>query len=371
MAEHDVLAFSLGVFIDGQEVLVHLQDVPGDFPDQVQGAVADTEIVHGGVDAGFLQGARDALEVAELHVRDGFRQFDFDQFMGDAVPVHNLQDVLCQAQVDQVPAGEVHGDADGLAAFVQPPPQVPAYLLQDVEIQFADIHGLFQVGNIIRRHQQGAVTVPAAQRFRPGDGVILQADLGLVEDKELMVFQADRELGTGLHEPVLLRHQLVACVNNIAGVPAPGGVVGAGHPVHDVFAEIVIVVFRDQKDPGTGGNHHPVLIVVGNRDALKLRQDFIQFFLPEYCNKGVAAQTAYDSIRADDFFNAIDIFSHDPVTDFPPELAVDQGKMPQVEAGEGILIDHAGGSDLLNCSVEETIVAVACVVKQGGLLHQA
>ena len=60
VAEHDVLPFSLGVFIDGQEVLVHLQDIPGDLPDQVQGTVADSKIVHGGVDAGLLQGAGDA-----------------------------------------------------------------------------------------------------------------------------------------------------------------------------------------------------------------------------------------------------------------------------------------------------------------------
>ena len=117
MAEHDVLALLIGVFIDGQEVLIHLQNVPGDFPDQVQGTVADSEVIHGGIDAGFLQRAGHALEIAELHVRDRLCQLDFNQFVRDLVPVHNLQDVFRQAQVDQVPAGEVDGDADRLAVI--------------------------------------------------------------------------------------------------------------------------------------------------------------------------------------------------------------------------------------------------------------
>ena len=371
MAEHDVLALLIGVFIDGQEVLIHLQNVPGDFPDQVQGTVADSEVIHGGIDAGFLQRAGHALEIAELHVRDRLCQLDFNQFVRDLVPVHNLQDVFRQAQVDQVPAGEVDGDADRLAAFVQPAPQVPADLIQHIEVQFADIHGLFQVGNVFRRHHQGAVAVPPAQGFRPGNGVILQADLGLIENQELPVFQADGELGADLHEPVLFRHQLFACVNNIPGIPAPGGVVGAGEPVHDVFDLVEIVVIGNQKDPGAGGDHHTISFIIGNRDALKTCQDFIQFFFEEYRHEVVSPQAADNAVRADDLFNGIDIFSHGLVADLPPELAVDQGEMAQVETGESILVDFAGGTDLFNGGMKEAVIAVARVVEEGSLLHQA
>ena len=251
MAEHDVLPVAFSFFIDGQEILIHLQDVPGDLPDQVQGAVADPEVIHGGVDPGIMQGAGDAFQVTEFHVRNGFCQFDLDEFVGNMMLIDDRQDAVCQVHVDQVAAGKVYGYTDDLAPFIQPAAQIPANLIQHVEIQLADVHGLLQVGYIIRGHDQGSVAAPAAQGLGTGNAVIPQVDLWLVEDLEFMVFQSYGELGTDLHEPVLFLHHLFTGIDDIPGISAPGSIVGAGEAVQDIFAVAVVIVFGNKKDPGT------------------------------------------------------------------------------------------------------------------------
>ena len=111
MSEHPVAVHFIIVFL-GEDALVQLQHVPGDLLDQVQGGVTNAEIIYRGTDTGGLERRDNALQVLEFDIGGRLRQFNFNQIVGDVVPVDDFN-VTVQSSPEKSDRAKRYRDSSG------------------------------------------------------------------------------------------------------------------------------------------------------------------------------------------------------------------------------------------------------------------
>ena len=193
MAVHHTRDARVTVIICGEEAAVDLEHVPRDLADEVQGGIAHTKIIHGGKDTALLQAGNNALQVAEFDIRCRFRELDLDVLMRYLMRVDGFHDMLQQVHIAEVLARQVDGYADGLAVLIEPSADVGTDVVQHIEIQLADILGLLQKRDELRRRDHGAAAEPAAECLGADELAGLHIDLRLVIHTELPVTQRNGE----------------------------------------------------------------------------------------------------------------------------------------------------------------------------------
>lgn len=213
------------------------------------------------------------------------------------MPVDDLDNMLEQIRVDQMATGQVHGNPDDRLVRVQPAPQIAADAVQHIEIEPADVVSPLQCRDEVDRRDERSLVNPAAEGFRADDFSGVDVDLGLVIDQEFPLFQGVGKPALYFDFPGLGELELVAVVDDVVGVFALGDQIGLNNAIHDFAGIRDVRIIVDSAHAGDGGYDDPILVVVGDGDAVQAVEDLRQALGIEQRNEIVAAQAAENAAR--------------------------------------------------------------------------